>query len=97
MDIDELAIRTDSYTGADLNGLVRQASLFALKDSIASTTSHSNQTEADEQKSKPAPPLTVSREHFMKALDIIRPSVSDEVKTNDKYGNNLIITYSPRL
>lgn len=68
VDLDELAVRTDSFTGADLAGLVRQASLQALKESIAKDVA------ADSSDA-----LEVHKQHFDLALKHLRPSVSPEV------------------
>lgn len=65
VDINELAALTDSYTGADLAGLVRQASLYALKESIASSTSTSQ--------------IGVSKSNFINALKNTKSSVSEQV------------------
>lgn len=72
--IDALAERTESFTGADLAGLVRQASLQALKESI----SKENANEADDI-------LKVHNKHFELALRQLRPSVSAEVKCAEAY------------
>lgn len=64
--LEELSKLTESYTGADLAGLVRQASLQALKDSLLI----SNESELN---------LTVNKEHFKQALKQLRPSVSADV------------------
>lgn len=63
VDLEELAAKTDGYTGADLAGLVRQAAMLALKESI----------------NKPDIPLDdicVRKEHFTEALSLLRPSVT---------------------
>lgn len=65
VDISELATLTDNYTGADLAGLVRQASLYALKESISSSASTSQ--------------MSVSRNNFTDALKQTKPSVSEQV------------------
>ena len=36
VDLDDLAARTERFTGADLEDLVRRAGLFALRESIES-------------------------------------------------------------
>lgn len=77
VDIQELATLTENYTGADLGGLLRQASLLALKDSISATLS-SPQDTADAD-------IPVSRNHFLTALRDIRPSVSAEVSKPNCY------------
>lgn len=60
---------TKGYSGADLAGLVRQASLNALKDSISCPEN------ADDNSDD----LSVTKDHFMRALDQTNPSVSAEV------------------
>jgi transitional endoplasmic reticulum ATPase len=37
VDLDDLAARTDRFTGADLEDLVRRAGLFALRQSLGAT------------------------------------------------------------
>lgn len=66
--LDDLSVRTDSFTGADLAGLVRQASLQALKESISKETA----IDTDDE-------LQVHKLHFDLALKNLRPSVSQEV------------------
>lgn len=66
--MDELATHTDSFTGADLAGLVRQASLQALKEWLAKNPSNDSNEE-----------LRVAERHFDAALKHLRPSVSPEV------------------
>ncbi|XP_037034382.1 nuclear valosin-containing protein-like [Bradysia coprophila] len=66
VDINELATLTDSYTGADLAGLVRQASLYALKESIASSSSTSQ--------------ISVNKANFFNALKNTKSSISEQDK-----------------
>lgn len=73
MNFEELAEHTDGYTGADLAGLVRQAALLALKESL--TNEHINNNN-----------LCVEMSHFKSALSMIRPSINDKV--NIDYFNN---------
>uniref|UniRef100_A0A1A9WD13 AAA+ ATPase domain-containing protein n=1 Tax=Glossina brevipalpis TaxID=37001 RepID=A0A1A9WD13_9MUSC len=63
VDFDALASFTDGYTGADLSGLVRQASMLALKEALNNTDSKTED-------------LCVRRSHFLKAIDMLRPSVN---------------------
>lgn len=74
VDLDELAALSDSFTGADLAGLVRQASLQALRDSLQFGTTP--EAELD---------LSVHKRHFMTALQQLRPSVTSEVKTTSTH------------
>lgn len=60
----------DSFTGADLSGLIRQASLHALKDFMATVGDDDEDSDAD---------LKVNKQHFMSALRHLRPSVSTDV------------------
>lgn len=82
-DVDLVALSelTESFTGADLAGLVRQASLQALRDSLQTETT--NESDID---------LSVHKHHFMSALKSLRPSVSAEVKNqfSTLYINNLM-------
>ncbi|XP_061395606.1 nuclear valosin-containing protein-like [Musca vetustissima] len=72
VDFEELASLTDGYTGADLAGLVRQASMMALKESL-----NNNELKLED--------LCVTREHFNKAVKMLRPSVSaQDRKVYDK-------------
>lgn len=58
----------DGYTGADLAALIREAGIQALKDFMIAN---------DTQKS-----LCVNTEHFNKAVNKIRPSISEKVHCN---------------
>uniref|UniRef100_W8BBH1 Putative cell division cycle ATPase n=1 Tax=Ceratitis capitata TaxID=7213 RepID=W8BBH1_CERCA len=70
VDFTAISASTDGYTGADLAGLVRQASMLALKESINSPD---------------ATDLRVRKAHFDTALKLIRPSVSaQDRKTYEK-------------
>lgn len=53
------------YTGADLAALVREAGIEALKEIMTGSNTTSK--------------LVVSNRHFLKALEKIRPSVSEKV------------------
>lgn len=74
VDLEALADQTESFTGADLAGLVRQASLQALRDSLH--VEFTNESDID---------LSVHKHHFMSALKHLRPSVSKEVKINSPH------------
>ncbi|XP_013110137.2 nuclear valosin-containing protein-like isoform X1 [Stomoxys calcitrans] len=72
VDFEILASLTDGYTGADLAGLVRQASMIALKESLNNT-----EVKLDD--------LCVTQEHFNQAVKMLRPSVSaQDRKVYDK-------------
>lgn len=71
--IQEIADITDGYTGADLAGLVRQASLQTLKESIMSADVEEDAKEGD------TTILEVHRSHFMDAFKKLKPSVNEQV------------------
>ena len=58
----EIAELSEGFTGADLSALVREASVLCLKENMLSGKSGDN--------------CIVSKEHFAKALKVIKPSVS---------------------
>lgn len=65
VDLDELANKTEGYTGADIETVCREAGMYALRENIESNK--------------------VSKKHFDKAFQKIKPSVSEnELKSYDK-------------
>lgn len=67
-----IAKETDGFTGADLAGLIRQASLLALKSAIGETDQNENEIE-------------VSKQNVFDALSQSKPSVSlEEQKVYEK-------------
>lgn len=69
MSLEEIAVLTKTYTGADLAGLVRQASFQALKESMVNESTSDTDIE-----------LFVNKGHFLLALKHLRPSVSADVR-----------------
>ncbi|KAH8240050.1 hypothetical protein KR032_010726 [Drosophila birchii] len=65
VNLEEIAVQTDGYTGADLAGLVKQASMFALRQSL-----NDGKTNLDD--------LCVRDQHFKEALLHLRPSVNEQ-------------------
>lgn len=77
----EIAEMTKGYTGADLAGLVRQASLQTLKESI-------DGGDADDD-------LMVRRVHFVDAIKKLKPSVGENVRIDREVGSTkLLMTFS---
>lgn len=64
------SVECNGYTGADLAALVREAGIQALKDFMV----HNDPPKA----------LTVSTEHFNRAVNKIRPSISEKVCCNNE-------------
>ncbi|XP_078398936.1 nuclear valosin-containing protein-like isoform X2 [Cetorhinus maximus] len=71
-DVDLFAIasdqRSDSFTGADLSALVREASINALRQHLSDPS--------PERSSAPSLRVLVARQHFEEAFEKVRPSVS---------------------
>lgn len=85
VDLRAIARLTEGYTGADLAGLVRQASLQTLKDSIALCNVDDKSSTALES------PLKVEFAHFLTAIHSIKPSVNEDdekhyERLRQKYG-----------
>lgn len=64
IDYDELAEKTERYTGSDIEALTKEASLIAMRNTIE------NQENYEDKK--------VTMEHFEKALNKIEPSLTEE-------------------
>lgn len=96
VEFEKVAELTDGYTGADLAGLVRQASLQTLKDSILISGDEERTGATNQQPEDDAQLCLVVRfEHFQQAIRNTKPSVSAEDKKHYeklrlKYGVNLI-------
>lgn len=70
IDVDSLAEKTENYSGADLEMLCREAGMLALREHIKPKISR-EELILDE--------ITVTREHFEKASERIRPHLSREM------------------
>ena len=79
VELEKVAELTEGYTGADLAGLVRQASLQTLKDSIVAS-SLQEETAGGETIAEDELSLMVRFEHFTQAIRNIKPSVNAEVR-----------------
>ncbi|HDI75013.1 MAG TPA: AAA family ATPase [Thermoprotei archaeon] len=58
VNLEEIAKKTQGYTGADLAALCREAAMIALRES--------------------GKPTRVSQKHFLKALEVVKPSITRE-------------------
>ena len=84
VDMENIASLTEGYTGADLAGLVRQASLQTLKDSILLGNFEDSSTEN----------LRVSMKHFLDVHRTLKPSVNQEVCFFAIFNYNLLTLIS---
>ena len=64
VNMQQLADRTQGYVGADIEGVCREAAMFALREDMKSKQ--------------------VNMSHFEKALEVIRPSVSEDIEETYK-------------
>jgi ribosome biogenesis ATPase len=72
VDFAEIAGLTEGYTGADLAGLVRQASLQTLKESIDGDSDSTDD-------------LKVHKGHFVDAIKVLKPSVGEQVRDSLRF------------
>jgi transitional endoplasmic reticulum ATPase len=77
VDLDELAEETELYTGGDIEGIVREASMLALDDVIERVEAEGLSPEELEEATEG---LVVTRENFETALDKATPSVTEEMR-----------------
>jgi transitional endoplasmic reticulum ATPase len=72
VDLDELAAGTDGYVGADVEALVREATMNATREFINSVD--------PEEATESVGNVRVTMAHFEDALDEVHPSVDEEVR-----------------
>ncbi|MFB6120564.1 MAG: CDC48 family AAA ATPase [Halobacteriaceae archaeon] len=72
VDLDSLARRTDGFVGADLESLVREATMAATREFINSVE--------PEELGESVGNVRVKAEHFEEALDEVGPSVDEDVR-----------------
>ncbi len=76
--IDELAEKTEGYTGADIEAACREAGMLAIREAIKPGISK-------EEAKEIAKTLKITKEHFEKALEKVKPSMTKEdIKTYEK-------------
>ncbi len=71
VNIDELAERTEGYTGADIEAVCREAGMLAIREAIKPGMSKEEAKEVAER-------LKITKEHFEKALEKVKPSMTKE-------------------
>ncbi len=69
--IDELAEKTEGYTGADIEAVCREAGMLAIREAIKPGMSK-------EEAKEVAKKLKITKEHFEKALEKVKPSMTKE-------------------
>ncbi len=73
VDVEELAKRTDGYVGADIEAIVKEAVMSALREFITSGIS-------EEHVNKATKNIVIKKEHFEVAIKSVRPTVTPEAQ-----------------
>jgi transitional endoplasmic reticulum ATPase len=73
IDTDELVQRTEGFVGADIEALVREAKLFAMREFVSTMTGKSEQEMKDA-----IPYVKITRKHFEEAFHKVKPSLDRE-------------------
>ncbi len=71
VNIDELAEKTDGYTGADIEAVCREAGMLAIREAIKPNMTR-------EEAKKVAESIKISKRHFEEALKKVRPSLTKD-------------------
>ncbi|GAB3662847.1 hypothetical protein [Halopiger thermotolerans] len=77
VDLDTLAENTDGYTGGDIEGIVREASMLALDEAV--TAIERDGVESPEELDEAADGIIIEAEHFEQAVRKVKPSVTEEM------------------
>ncbi len=78
VDLDELAEKTDGYTGADIEAICREAGMLAIRETIKPGMTKDEAREA-------AKKLKICKRHFEEALKKVKPSLTkDDLKKYEK-------------
>ena len=78
VNLDEMARRTDGYTGADIASLANTAVMLALRE-------HISKAKDPEDARKRAKGLKVAKRHYDEALQKIKPMSSEELKMYERF------------
>jgi transitional endoplasmic reticulum ATPase len=73
LDIDELVRKTEGFVGADIEALVREAKLFAMREFITAMAGKSEQEMNDA-----IPYVKITKKHFEEAFRKVKPSLDQD-------------------
>lgn len=90
VNLDELARRTDGYTGADIASVANTAVMLALRE-------HISKAKDPEDAKKRAKGLKVAKRHFDEALQKIKPMSREELKMYERFSQQFSETARPKL
>ncbi len=87
VNLDELARKTDGYTGADIASLANTGVMLALRE-------HISKAKDPEDAKKRAKGLKVAKRHFDEALQKIKPMSTEELKMYERFSEQLASSVS---
>ncbi len=90
VNLDDLARKTDGYTGADIASLANTGVMLALRE-------HISKAKDPEDAKKRAKGLKVARRHFEEALQKIKPMSTEELKMYERFSEQFSDSARPKL
>src|SRR2546429_670763 len=90
VNLDELARKTDGYTGADIASLANTGVMLALRE-------HISKAKDPEDAKKRAKGLKVAKRHFEEALQKIKPMRTEELKMYERFSEQFSDSARPKL
>src|SRR5213594_3834745 len=90
VNLDELARKTDGYTGADIASLANTGVMLALRE-------HISKAKDPEDAKKRAKGLKVAKRHFDEALQKIKPMRTEELKMYERFSEQFSDSARPKL
>jgi transitional endoplasmic reticulum ATPase len=90
VNLDDLARKTDGYTGADIASLANTGVMLALRE-------HISKAKDPEDAKKRAKGLRVAKRHFEEALQKIKPMRTEELKMYERFSEQFSDSARPKL
>ena len=90
VNLDDLARKTDGYTGADIASLANTGVMLALRE-------HISKARDPEDAKKRAKGLKVAKRHFEEALQKIKPMRTEELKMYERFSEQFSDSARPKL
>src|SRR6266436_31402 len=90
VNLDDLARKTDGYTGADIASLANTGVMLALRE-------HISKAKDPEDAKKRAKGLKVGKRHFEEALQKIKPMRTEELKMYERFSEQFSDSARPKL
>jgi len=92
VDIDELVDRTEGYVGADIEALVREAKISAMREFIAAMGKKS-----DDERKKAIGNVRITKRHFEEALSRVRGTLDiDRLEENERQSWQILYNQEQR-